>query len=548
MGNDCATSRGEISQPTDAKLRQRRPLSCDCTAGLTLQAVRTSLSDKPKWDEANALGTGANKDIYLGTFRGKTVAIAISRTTRAIDLHRIKKEISVFKDMGEHPHIISMLYSGFHMFKPYLVVEAVQPIGYDLSRMVNQYSWADLTVPSKLMAKICSQLASALGHMHSRNLLHRDLKTENVLITHEHNAKLIDFGIACEIGTIERLRSGYLAPELCDGIRPCGPEIDCWGLGVILHQAYQRTWAIVDIKVMPKVKPLKGRPSTAFMMDEMKDAMLGLLLFDPDERWTLQSLRDSRWFAGAPNVEEAGILKVLPGDRPAKIDHLRQSSSKRLYLRRYQSCQPPVSTYALRIGPHQTFLVGKRLADLDFGNKYKTVVLMVDEGKDNFKEIPGANTTLEEGHWIYFGMHPGGDTEEAHRALHNALFPEGTSKKKLSTGDLARSIEKKVGLLNLTLEFDCFTFPDHVGEEAAIGIGKLNIRKNFRINLAGVVRTHSAGSAEPEWFPDASVTVSAGDLGLVIRRPCHDGSTQPTVKDSDILDFMDPARFAKIIG
>merc|ERR1712050_158033 len=100
-----------------------------------------------------------------------------------------------------------------------------------------------------------------------------------------------------------------------------------------------------------------------------------------------------------------------------------------------------------------------------------------------------------------------------------------------------------MGLLAFTLEFDCFTFPDHIGQKARLGprahadepnVVALDMRRRFRINVAGVLRQ---GAEEPEWFPGPAVEVSAGDLGLVVRRPCRDGSTQSTVLDADLNDL-----------
>merc|ERR1719401_778294 len=114
-------------------------------------------------------------------------------------------------------------------------------------------------VPATLLTRLLVQLVGALTHMHGCGLIHRDLKTENVLITREYDAKLIDMGIACEIGIVDRLRADYMAPEVCMGY-PLGAEVDCWGLGVILHQVYQRKWKIVDCRT-EKVRLWPGMPS-----------------------------------------------------------------------------------------------------------------------------------------------------------------------------------------------------------------------------------------------------------------------------------------------
>merc|ERR1719352_1685519 len=86
-----------------------------------------------------------------------------------------------------------------------------------------------------------SQCCLALQHVHSRHILHRDLKSQNIFMTRAGVVKLGDFGIAkvldnthgeavTMIGT-----PVYLAPEVCDS-RPYGMKADIWSLGVVLHE------------------------------------------------------------------------------------------------------------------------------------------------------------------------------------------------------------------------------------------------------------------------------------------------------------------------
>merc|ERR1719188_40959 len=98
-----------------------------------------------------------------------------------------------------------------------------------------------------------------------------------------------------------------------------------------------------------------------------------------------------------------------------------------------------------------------------------------------------------------------------------------------------------------TLEYDCFAFPAHIGACASIGphvyktsVRPLDLRKSFGINLAGVMRQ---GNSEPDWFPGPDFEVAPGDLGLIVRCPCRDGSTEPTVTDEDLQPLMTAEQF-----
>ena len=92
-----------------------------------------------------------------------------------------------------------------------------------------------------------NQVFEALEHCHSKGVIHRDIKMENILLDEDHNIKLTDFGFAKILQPGEKLYDlcgtpGYLAPELlkagmveredCEGY---GLGVDVWACGVTLY-------------------------------------------------------------------------------------------------------------------------------------------------------------------------------------------------------------------------------------------------------------------------------------------------------------------------
>jgi len=117
------------------------------------------------------------------------VAVCIAKS-RYCGSDGIFNEINVFKQLGPHQNIIKMYYQEtMANGLPFLATEIVQPVGYDLDKLKNQYKFAGLSVPLHLMARIINQLADALNHMHSESLIHRDLKIQNVLVNEDYHAK-----------------------------------------------------------------------------------------------------------------------------------------------------------------------------------------------------------------------------------------------------------------------------------------------------------------------------------------------------------------------
>jgi serine/threonine protein kinase len=88
--------------------------------------------------------------------------------------------------------------------------------------------------------RIFLEIAEAVHKCHEKNLTHRDLKLENILLTDDLKVKLIDFGFTRLYDDKVLLdtycgSSAYAAPEIVAAQRYSGPEADIWSLGVVLY-------------------------------------------------------------------------------------------------------------------------------------------------------------------------------------------------------------------------------------------------------------------------------------------------------------------------
>lgn len=95
-------------------------------------------------------------------------------------------------------------------------------------------------LPESTAKKYFIQILSALNYCHTHNIVHRDIKIENILINKEDNAILIDFGLANfyeKEGFLGTFCGSlyFAAPELLSGNLYRGPEVDIWSLGVVLY-------------------------------------------------------------------------------------------------------------------------------------------------------------------------------------------------------------------------------------------------------------------------------------------------------------------------
>jgi serine/threonine protein kinase len=133
----------------------------------------------------------------------------------------------------DHPGLVKVFDSGCANGEPFLVLELVD--GRHLGRLID-----DGPLPTDQVRKIGAELADALAYVHSRGVVHRDIKPGNVLMDSAGTPRLADFGLAkllarSGITASDRLvgTAAYLSPEQVLGT-DVGPAADIYGLGLVL--------------------------------------------------------------------------------------------------------------------------------------------------------------------------------------------------------------------------------------------------------------------------------------------------------------------------
>jgi len=144
------------------------------------------------------------------------------------------REISLLKEL-KHSSIVELFDVIFSHMKLYLIFEYLDK---DLKHLFDECRVLG-GLPLELIRSYTQQLLDALLYCHTRRVLHRDLKPQNLLVNSKGAIKLADFGLArmfsipLQAYTHEVVTLWYRAPEILLGAKTYGNAIDVWSLGVI---------------------------------------------------------------------------------------------------------------------------------------------------------------------------------------------------------------------------------------------------------------------------------------------------------------------------
>jgi serine/threonine protein kinase len=271
------------------------------------------------YTKGEILGSGNMASVYRYTRKkdGVQLAAKVVKKSTLTEMSDFTNELEILAECGGHKHILDLhdIYEDADNF--YLLTDLLE--GGELFDRI-----CEMGVYTEAIAKdIVRPILDALRHVHSKQVLHRDVKPENLLLmttAKDANLKIADFGVAAwlpdlaknlypKCGTPEYLAPEMYGPKNC----PYGKPVDVWALGcvVFIMLCGWHPFQVPDNLREQKARIIKGDVSELDeedISDEAKDLIRKMLHVNPEKRWTIEQLSRHPWIVDPATAAHAKPL------------------------------------------------------------------------------------------------------------------------------------------------------------------------------------------------------------------------------------------------
>ncbi|XP_036264098.1 serine/threonine-protein kinase PAK 4 isoform X2 [Pipistrellus kuhlii] len=249
------------------------------------------------------IGEGSTGVVCIATVRSSGRLVAVKK----MDLRKQQRrellfnEVVIMRDY-QHENVVEMYNSYLVGDELWVVMEFLE--GGALTDIVTH-----TRMNEEQIASVCLAVLQALSVLHAQGVIHRDIKSDSILLTHDGRVKLSDFGFCAQVSKeVPRRKSlvgtpYWMAPELISRL-PYGPEVDIWSLGVMVIEMVDgeppyfnepplKAMKMIRDNLPPRLKNLhKVSPSLKGFLDR-------LLVRDPAQRATAAELLKHPFLAKA---------------------------------------------------------------------------------------------------------------------------------------------------------------------------------------------------------------------------------------------------------
>jgi len=235
------------------------------------------------------IGEGAAGEVFLAFTQDEKKVAVKKMALNAESTKLIITEIRIMKT-SQHPNIVTYYNSYIVGEQLWVVMEYMG--GGCLTEVLEQHEFVKLSEPQ--IALVCKETLKALIYIHEMHRIHRDIKSDNILISETGEVKIADFGYAAQLTQQQEKRNTvvgtpyWMAPELIRG-HDYGTKVDIWSLGIMVIEMAEgeppymefpplRALFLITTKGIPDLKePEKWS-------DEFKEFLKQCIVKDPAQR------------------------------------------------------------------------------------------------------------------------------------------------------------------------------------------------------------------------------------------------------------------------
>lgn len=302
-------------------------------------------------DVGSTVGTGCCSDVHIAKDRQSGSLVAVKSISK--DEHsdkRIKREVSIMRKMHSR-HVLGTLGT-FDSVKHFHIVMPYMSGGSLLDKMIekrNIFNEADVR-------DLMRQVLSGLAYIHAKNVVHRDLKPDNILLHGKapYQVRIADFGMSIFHNPLDAPMRNvvgnplFMAPEIWKR-SGYGKEVDLWSLGVIMYTMLSGKYPLYLRQILNRVYKswniTYNDVEWGHISDEAKSLNRMLLCPDSSRRVSAAGALEHKWFSNAvidvdgvslPDV--AGVGKAYSNARVINMDACAIRQRIRTNLRTFRVC------------------------------------------------------------------------------------------------------------------------------------------------------------------------------------------------------------------
>eukprot|EP01125_Pyxidicula_operculata_P016769 TRINITY_DN57_c0_g1_i1.p1 TRINITY_DN57_c0_g1~~TRINITY_DN57_c0_g1_i1.p1 ORF type:complete len:920 (-),score=290.32 TRINITY_DN57_c0_g1_i1:464-3223(-) len=261
------------------------------------------------------IGQGAMGQIFSATEVKSGNVIAIKEMIlKPSQKESLIAEMAIMKQ-SKHENVVSFMGAYNANGKIWVAMELMD--AGCLTEVLDEFS--DLQMNEGQIARVCQEVLKALSFMHSMHCIHRDIKSDNILLNSKGEIKLADFGFSCQLTKEKAKRTSvigtpyWMPPEIIGG-QEYGTKVDIWSLGIMVMEMTEgeppymdfpplRALFLISTKGIP---PLKEEEKWS---DELVEFLGMCLTIEPEKRLSADQLLAHPFCTSACGVD--GILELI---------------------------------------------------------------------------------------------------------------------------------------------------------------------------------------------------------------------------------------------